>query len=767
LFLIKTLLEDSGVELTGAGITKVYGAYAESYSDEYKSVPTEIVKGLSDKYFGDRPSWFWVGIKRTRVVDYKGEGVEPYRTEVLYLFSSKEDRDSVCSRLGTLKPLNAVALANKLFHFHAVVSPYHFTDDGLVLKGVPKINEDTIYSVLLRDKYSDLVYNEMEKARCRKDFPYRVYKSESPLTEEPDLERVFKNPWEGVIWIKIGVGNFYNTLKLRAQSLSVERASFWKEIAEKHRVGELPLCFVEITAITPDRFPLPQLVGQGLSFNFVEWFVRWDSNLFNPIFTYEDSFSHFLTVERTAKLMPLSFGKTSFRKGDEPVTIYGISPYLGSVGSQVSGELFYFHLAEEGKFHSVIVAPQRSGKSFTNQIIITTLAKIDVKALYNGTIRPFELPVKIVQFDVGFSAEFLVELLKARGFNVRIFPPKRTVKINPLEIDSVDEVLLAVNLINVLWETKSQNPLSPEELALLEKGIKVLMKNPKLWSVNEKGKTLESIKETHPHLFKYALSKGFKPKSLLAEAIKKLKPFEVFKYPILVDLVRILKILAEKSLNEGEKKAFRELATKLGYLTEMENFSSWSSMSFSPVDYFYIDLHYIKDVKEIFVPFYLAMLKKTLKMLGKLPFDVPKYLTVDEFHNFVNYKTFEKFFEVLVREAAKRNIYLSFISQNADDIPKGVVLNVRTRIILKGQEGSRDSDFLDSVKKYLNVPQEAIERYKELPRYCALVNYGEGEFFGAQFPVTKESLKVFESRKLPVLKTPDGIVIKKSFLPEE
>jgi len=761
---IKTLLEDGSVELTGSSVKRLYGAFAESYSESFSGLPLPLIKGFSEKYFGeDRPAWLWCGIKRTPVKGYPGENAQPYRTEVIYLFASKEDRSYFLSQTKA-RPMGAVELANRLFRFHAVVSPYYFTPRGTGVRDTPLIKPDTIYSALLRDKYKDFFLNELEKARCRGEFPFRIYKSVYPLSEEPSLERFFSHPWEGILWIKAGFGNFYNTLKMRAQSLSLEKASAWKKIAERHRSGELPLCLVELTFLTPKNAPLPQAVGQALSFSMTEWFVNWTGNLFNPITTYDDAHSHFISLERTASILPLTYGKTSVRKGEEPVFIYGSSP---SPVKSSKGELFYFHLAEEGKFHLLIVAPQRSGKSVSNQIITSILTGIDVRKLYYGKIKPFPLPVKVVQFDVGFSAEFFVKLLKARGFSVRIFPPKADVKVNPLEIDSPDEIPLAVKLIALLFETRGGEKLTAEEIGLLEKGVRRLVARKELWLAYDSTRELLTVKETHPHLYEEALKRGLKGTSLIKEAVALGGEFEVFNYPTLVDLVKVLKKMREEARNETEKKILGELIFKMNTVSEIKNFATWSSFPFSPVDYLYIDLHYVKEL-DLFVPLYLAFLTRTLKMLSKFPYKTPKYLSVDEFHNLVKYKTFTDFFEVLVREAAKRNIYLAFISQNADDFPERVVLNVRTRIILKGQESSEEeSDFLNSVKNYLRVPQKALERYKTLPRYSSLIVYGEGSFFGASLPTTKESLAVFESRKTPVLKTPDGITIKKSFLPEE
>jgi len=765
LFLISTLKEDGSIELRGTPVRYLFGAKVESYSDEYEGIPEEVLLGLYEKYFGsEKPVWLVIGIKRTKVRGYPDSFRAPYRTEVLYLFQTKEDRNFISSQVKTFKPLGSLQLANTLFRFHSLVSPYYFTPKGLGLKGVTVIKPDTIYSALLRDKYKDFLLNEFEKRRCEGEFPFRIYKSLYPVTENPNLEKFFKTPWEGVAWIKVGLGNFYGTLRTRSESLSLEKSRFWKEVAEKHRSGSLPLALVEITFLVPKNRTIPQTLGQYLGVSLTEWYLNWSSYVFDPLFSYEDSCAHFFTIERTASVMPSSFGKTGVRKGDEPVYIYGMSP---SPFEPKKGEAFYFHLAEEGKFHSFIVAPQRSGKSVTNQIIISQLTGVDVKALYYGKVKPFRFPVKVVQFDVGFSAEFFVELLRRRGFSVNVFPPDRTVKINPLEVDSADEVPLAVSLINLLWETKGGKSLSVEELGLLEKGIRELLEDKGFWIVYG-DREISSIERSHPHLYRRALEKGLKPVSLLREAIKLGSEFKTFDYPVMADLLRKLKQMRELSRSEIEKRVLEELIFKVNSLTEIENFSTWSSISFTPVDYLYIDLHYVKEIKELFVPLYLALLTKVMKLLSRHKFSTPKYVSVDEFHNFVSYEAFVKFFETLVREAAKRNIYLTFISQNVEDVPERILYNVRTRIILKGQEGSsRESDFIKAAAKRFALSEEAVKRYAELPRYSALITYGEGEFFGASFPITEASLKVFESRKIPVLKTPDGITIKKTFVEEE
>lgn len=774
-FQIISILEDNSVE-TNTYVKRLYGLKVESVFEKTLTANPEIIAQIQKNAFMSQHSWWlWVGIKRTKVKNYPDQYREAFRTECILLYDDVEFGTLLSPAVPLAKPMDGIELANTIFRFQTLADSYLFDEEGrkINFKDIPPIGVDTIYSTLLREKYIELVLNELEKHKRNCRYPFRIYKGYAPNPSSPNLDLLFRVPWEGVIWIKLNFAYFYHLIQQRAGGILTNKdSSFWGNLAERYKAGEEPLITCEVTYITYSDFDPPKELSTALSFPLIPWYNNYQQYILNPLTLIERNFEHLVYVDKASALIPNSVGyKTLFPENPENphLVFYAVSPYQKGK----DGEIVLFSLTDEGKFHFIIIAPTRSGKSFTAQEIISEVLGIDVDSLFNGNIEPFPLPVKVAYFDVGFSAEFFTTLMKKRGFSVEIANPDLTVKVNPFDIDSEKEIDVVVSLVSLILSSLKTEPLNAYQRAFLEKALDRILKDKDKYLISRRSK-VGYIRNFSPSLYQ-KLREKYEDSILLSEIIEKDPEFKMLDYPIVGDVINALKeIRTEVGIDSDDGKEIGELIRKLEAIKGKANFNSWTEFLIRDRDFFYYDLHFIKN-SDIFVPLYMAVLYKTLKALEH-SFSVPKLFVADEFHNLVKNPKFKDFFEVLVREAAKRNISLGFISQNADDIPDEIALNIGTKIFLKplsvsvGEGESKDKEysaFEESIKRKFKIPSSAIERFRLLPQYTAFVVYGDGGFFSMQFPLTEAKKKVFESRTIPVLETPDGIRIKKTFVEEE
>jgi len=754
---IKTMLENGAVELKES-IPFIYGAKLESPTDFVSHLSEDSFTSLAKKYvFSGTPTWFWLLVRREKIKNY----ANAFKTEVFVLSSSGDFLKDFCSVFPNYRQVSSKETVNFLFRLitNSDKAVFERKEREVFYPDLPYFDEDKIYSVFLRDKFVPLIKNEWERLRRKGKFPFRLFKVFDVLETTPSLEEFFSVPFSGYLVLRFGIGNFYSVLRQRENGVGAppDRAKRWREIAEKVKNGELLLFPFEGTFVHFLDEETPTKVFSSLSFLAFEWFFSWEKVLLNPITTTAPALELFLYPERIAKLIPLSFKKTTTATIRDALTVYGISPYE----NREEGEIELFNLVEEGKFHSSWFAPQRSGKSFAVQGFLCEVIGVSPKELYLGC-SPRDLPVKVAYFDVGFSAEFLVKLLKARGFKVEVVNPSVSVKVNVCGAKKLDEVPFYLGLINTFLSQNGIEPLNGYEENILRKAYKKIFEG-EVPLISEKVQLSALSSVGYESFYEEAKKKGIKDETPITKV--PLPSFKVFKVPIALDLKTAVDSL-RKSLTQEELKHLDSLLVKLSVIADNPQFTAWSEFYFDEsLDFFYVDLHYIKSNK-FFQTIYLAILNELFSVFSSPSvFSVPKLFIADEFHNVSRIPAFSSYFEILIREAAKRNFSLLLLSQSPKDFPEGVNENIATKVILRAYKG--EESFLKSCKEVFGMSDEAIAYYKKLPRYTPLFYLGEKEFFSLRPEIDEFALKVFESRTITEIKTPDGIIIKKTFVEEE
>jgi len=742
---------------------EVYGLKLLSPTEEYADLTqnTDRIRSLilRMREFHSRASIFTLAVKRTRVKDFPAK--EPvYRTSV-YLFTFLKTLWEELSSLGFVK-MDGWETANALFQCQTLTDEIYFDAEKRIStpKGIPVFARGVYFQPPEDRSYSYFVKGEIEKKKARCVYPFlKVFKASAVYPGTFNLETLFSLEWTGVFWFRFNLNNLLPLIKAKKRFYSSQfEIQGWNEIEAAYADGSLVLAEVEPTFITDQEKPPVERLFGSLGFNFLEWYSGFRSWIYDtPLYTIETTCSFFLDHERIASLLPLSFAKNT-QKSDAD-TIYGISK---------KKELVVYSAFEEAQSpHKLFVAPTRSGKSFLTQKLVVEVMGIDPEKLWTGEGLPEDkkLPVKVVYFDVGFSAEFLVRLMKERGYSVEIISPHADIRLNPFELDGREDVDSVVGFVNMLLGVKGERGLESEEdfafRGFLEYFVDNLDAFRELWEEEE----LSFFRTADPSLYEEAKRLGYDDKTPVRELKKH---FKRLSYPRIVDVISVLKGFIQElpESEKGKKKALLGVREKLKMISQINQFRYWSSFELPDRDFIYLDLAYIKE-HSLFVPIYSAILYKVFKTLKKEKIDRHKFVINDEFHNVSTVPTFAKAYEKLIREAAKFNVHLWLITQEPTDFPKALVNNIGTKVILRPAGelgGAKEGAFIRSVLEHfsLDLPESAFD----LPRYTPLFVYPSG-WFTMRAPLSEVEFTLYESRKITEIETPDGIRIKKTYVAEE
>ncbi len=758
------------------GFDTLYGLKYEGVSEGVHTADLDKIRAVLKRArtSGKRDNIFTLVVKKSPVKCYPSDFHSAYRTEIfIFTFSELLARE-FSGALPNYRLMSGVELANSLFRVHTLTDEYYFTGKIVENRNLPVFTEDTVFVPELPRPFSSIPVlsppvgksypsywkNEVEKARREGKFPFLVYKSPVISGMAPDLTVLASLEWSGAFFFRFNFNNVYGLLKSRASIFSSERErNFWKRISEEYKEGTVDLAVEEVTFITREEsLPVIELFS-ALGMSPLEWDFRSKKVIEDtPLLWAEDTFEVVVGPEKVASTIPVRILKT--KQVDSVDTVYGRS---------ACGEFVSYSFFEEGQSpHVLIIAPTRSGKSFLLQKLAVELMQVDPEKLWNGEEADRDIPVFIRWFDVGFSAEFLVRLMKERGYPVEVISPYPDVKVNPFEIEKEEDIDSSITVVNLILESRKEEPLKgAEDTALRQVLLFWLLHREEInpWLLEE----VSFLKEEYPEIYRDLKEKGYSDYTKIEEVVSL---YPMFKYPRTVDIIRIAREL-KKNLPESavdERKALEGLIRKLNVVAGIKNFRYWSSFTTGKQKLIYFDLSFIKETT-YFVPLYYAIFTKVLRDMKRLPVNSRKFLFSDEFHNITKYRLFADSYDVLIREAAKFNIHLFMVTQFPKDVTPEIATSVGTKIFLKpavdtGSSDSPSKQFEEELKSYYRLTDEVVRAYTSLPKYTALFVY-PGGYFTFQAPLKKVELTLYESRKITEIETPDGIRIRKSYVLEE
>jgi len=162
----------------------------------------------------------------------------------------------------------------------------------------------------------------------------------------------------------------------------------------------------------------------------------------------------------------------------------------------------------------------------------------------------------------------------------------------------------------------------------------------------------------------------------------------------------------------------------------------------------------------IFIPIYIMVFQqqyrkdiaKAQEAKNRNTATIEKIYIMEEAHNLFKIPSLASFFGEIVREAARYGIVFVFITQNAEDIPQEILLNLGNRILMPAPGVDRENQIAqlsyfwqtddESTKESNDVNTNFFKQYSK--RFAAVIKNANGVFTLEQ-RMTKEQVWLFNS----------------------
>lgn len=721
----------------------------------------------------------------------------------VYLFTSlKEIAEDVAHFYDTdiLKPKEII---NALFDVGFINRYYNDTNNFDILSsfdiGDLKI-DDMNYG--FRTIFSEGVYHAISRDNDDLKSKYTLFQgigSNSPFSgNKPHIKRFMTEDWRGYVAFIFD----FNTKRLkgyinevRAQTKNFEKN---KEIREAYKWlkdekleggGISDYCITNVVAFI-DNPKVINRISSSLNISFLEKSLFRKNIIYGTPITQKDISCDGLGFVSDNKNYIQSLHKRHNIKTPKSRDVYGVD----IVGNYIS-----FSFSETGESpHWAIVAPTRSGKTFFIMKLISqsiganivpkTSEDIESERDNNDIVKPLEKiescsrlgERRVVHFDTGYSAlKFATELKRRYPEDVLMFKDD----LNNLRFGLTDvrfdyenkqlnqeDIAFSLSIISLILEINGEEMLTAQEKGEIEEALtRVFIED--VYTGKELKKLMEfgGYEDVVARIKQTVEERGdaFDPYARTTELGLRGGELDFMQKPLLSDVLKELLNKANNTLTKTNDRIVCENAiSKLKVITKNEIFSSYSKASIADSHYFYMELETIKGLGEtVFLPIFMMIFQKLyrrdviraqeFKNMNKVP---PKvYYIIEEAHNFVGggidgsggYVSIRSLFNILLRESARYNIHLGFITQSPQDLVPELINNIGTRIVMPSNSINGDLLYKHYWKSQDRTEVDFYDNFST--KYYAFLNYGKG-VITIKPPVSKYEENLFNSNPTEIRK---------------
>lgn len=433
-------------------------------------------------------------------------------------------------------------------------------------------------------------------------------------------------------------------------------------------------------------------------------------------------------------------------------------------GTDRNGGFINFSFSEENDNpHSVIIAKPGSGKSVSKQKIMAQMVGLNFETGECSNLGSNPGQVKIRSYDIGFSDENFINLIKSNPKNnvAHIQSSLSAFRYNLISVDykvgrkfyDLDEqerevfsadVMFAVDLASLILSSSGSEGLTSNEAGFFKKIIENLYKNGDFQRYR-----IKELETDHQKILDELLKLGYTTNDYIAD-IKEEK-YNFLKKPLVGDAIKVAKIASQnQQIQEEDRKTYAELASKLDSIEKLDIFSTFDKVDIEDADIISMDLNNFKE-SSLFTPiFYCIFQKIYLKdrefglqcKRNRRP--LPKlFYAIEEAKNFFRDNVvFEQMFDKVTLEARKYNVHLCFIVQNAEHLPKFILKNINTRMFLLNQNVKLE--VIEEADSAFNIPDDVKEALANTNQYELCVWY-KGGVFNMKFEISDAEMRVFST----------------------
>ncbi len=432
--------------------------------------------------------------------------------------------------------------------------------------------------------------------------------------------------------------------------------------------------------------------------------------------------------------------------------------------------------------HAIFIADTGMGKSYALQKIIFSILRYDVSKMVAKHLHK----VKIRMFDVGGSSKEFFALLKKyhrdevfiAGENIKDLKfSLLNFKVEDNGLPNDAEVNFSLKLMNVIIESFNNNSLSSgssvenllnaDEQGLIREAILDLYKNRdyeyatlldlKAGGYEDIYKELVDLK----YLNEIAIQKNIDVHNLSVNHLREEK-WNFLKVPRLEDLINKVKSKSNAHFIDSRTKALALSAySKLSTISNNSNmFNSFDSAKIDNKRISYINFNDEIKKDKHFIPLFFLLINKILRedikeaeKQRELGLAItPKYLNLEEIHNFTKIKSFLPLFEE-IREYRKYGIHLILVSQKCKDylIPISekefsdiLITSASTKIILTPENISDKEILKDEVKEVIGLSKDEEFVFDNVKFRQLFIKNDKGAI-GLTLDISEDEAKLFQT----------------------
>ncbi len=719
----------------------------------------------------------------------------------VYLFTSLREVAEDVSYFYDTELLDVKGVLNALFDI-GFINRYYNDKDNFDINStfdIGTINIDDM-NYGFRTIFSEGIYDAISRDNDAINSKYTLYQgigSNSSFSgDKPHIKQFMLEDWRGYVAFIFD----FNTKRLksyineiRGQTKNFEKnkdiRDAYKWLKEQKLDGGdvSDMCITNVIAFIDNPKAINR-ISASLNVTFIEKSLFRKNIIYGTPITQKDVSCDGLTFISDSKSYIQALHKRHNIKAPKSRDVYGVD----IVGNYIS-----FSFSETGESpHWAMVAPTRSGKTFfiLKMISQSIGAKIVAKTTQDianeindvAVVKPLEKiescsrlgDRRVVQFDIGYSAlKFATELKRRYPEDVILFKDDlNNLRFGLTDIGfnyetqqiSQEDINFSLSIISLILEINGEALLTAQEKGEIEEALVRIFIEDKY--TGKELKMLEDFGGYEEVLSKIKKMSGgsYDPYKRTTELGLRGTELDFIQKPLLTDVLKELGNKANNTMTKTNDKLVCENAmSKLKVITKSEIFSLYSKASIADSNYFYMELEVIKGLGEtIFLPIFLTIFQKlyrrdviraqSFKNLNKIP---PKvYYIIEEAHNFMGLQSLRKLFEVLLRESARYNIFLGFITQSPTDIPMELLSNIGTKMVMP----SNSIDGRQLKEHYWRSETDEgmnfYDRFNE--KYCAFINYGKG-IITIKPPVSKDEESLFNSNPTEIKKALEAVEGKK------
>lgn len=603
--------------------------------------------------------------------------------------------------------------------------------------------------------------------------------------DKPDMIRMMTADWKGYLSFSLELNTNKVKWEIEQRKTYTTRMELDTEVRDGHKMmldvfNKRPYDFLLMNCVlVTDNPRVVQDISESLNLNFIEKKLFAKDILYKTMIKERDTGYDFVISTKDVKKFITRMHRKDNLSVVRPAEI---------CGRDVTGNYTQFSFYESAVPHTAVIAKSRSGKTvFVLGLIAEAMrAKIVRNKYYMKdnhdvlenspvcieSVSRLGTEIGVVQFDIGYSGlKWVTQLKKHLPDRVNMYSDNLNrlrfglTDVGTYEdhgkiyIDKMDALFL-VKTISSLLEISGQAPLNIHESGAIIDTLAELFAEK-----SYKGLTFAHLKEIGGY------------EELLGElegVLGELDPFstttevdlpERYKFcqvPLLSDIIRVLKIRSKaQRIEQEEREVFSSAALKLKPISEDPFFGYYSHANIPMADYFYMELESLKKLGDmLFIPIYLMVFQQQYRkdvanaQQAKYHSEaaVEKIYILEEAHNLFKIPSIASFFGEVVREAARYGIVFVFITQNAEDIPKEILLNLGNRILMPAPGVDRENQLAqlsyfwqtddENTKQSNDENMNFFKRYAK--QFSAVIKNANGVFMIEQY-FTKEQIWLFNS----------------------